>query len=278
MVRTSVGVWATLLAVAVAGTFAAEAPAPVPGQRSVIRFTQSPLQSADAEQVRARLSAVEDPPAYDVAREEFEVLLPADTDPTRPCGLFIWIGAGDIPAIPKDWEAELGRRGLIFIGARKSGNKRNIFDRMRMAIDANHNMRERYAIDGRRIYVSGFSGGSRVASMLGVCWAEMFSGTICFMGVNFYTDVTGEDGKVYTRNYLPADEVLALAKPYCRYALVTGDQDFNLANTRAVWQDGFQAEGFRHTKLLVAPNQGHGMPAVEWLAQALDAVEPPPGK
>ena len=245
----------------------------VPGSRGVIHFAESPMQSADAEQVRARLSALEDPPPYDVTKEEFEVLLPPDYQAGKSYGLFIWISAGDMPSIGKDWEAELAKRDIIFAGARNSGNKRNIFDRMRMAIDANHNMRQRYPIDGRRVYVSGFSGGSRVASMVGVCWAEMFSGTICFMGVNFYTDITGEDGKLYTLNYSPDDEVVGLAKRYCRYVLVTAERDFNLANTRGVWKDGFQAEGFQRSLLLEVPNHGHSPPSAEWLAKALDFVD-----
>ncbi|MBU6301477.1 MAG: hypothetical protein KGS60_07985 [Verrucomicrobia bacterium] len=243
------------------------------GKRGVLRFEDSPVQSADAEQVRARLSAIEDPPAYDVTREEFEVLLPAGFDPAKPHGLFIWISAGDSPSIPKEWETELARRDLIFAGARNSGNKRNIFDRMRLAVDANHHLRQLHQIDGRRVYVSGFSGGGRVASMVGVSWAEMFSGTLCFMGANFYTDVTGSDAKVYSRNYLPPDELKDLAKQYCRYVLVTGEKDFNLANTRGVYREGFQAEGFQKVKLLEIPAQGHAMPAAEWLGKALDFLE-----
>ncbi len=243
-----------------------------PGVRGVIRFEESPPQ-CQAEQVRARLSAVEDPPPYDVTKEEFEVLLPADYDEKTPHGLFIWVSAGDAPKIPVSWEKILAERHVIFVGARKTGNKRNIFDRIRLAIDANHNMRQRFEIDGRRVYVSGHSGGSRVASMLGVAWGEMFSGTVCFMGVNFYTDLEAEDGKVYGLSYLPVDQVLTLSKQFCRYALVTGEKDFNRANTRAAFANGFQREGFAHVKLLDVPGQGHGLPPAEWLGQALDFLD-----
>jgi len=239
------------------------------GARQVIQVQESPIQSSDAEQVRGRLSAVEDPPAYDVKKENFEVLVPADYDAKKPHGLFIWIGAGDSTAIPKEWEAILAKRHIIFVSAKNSGNNRNIFDRMRMALDANVNLRNLYNIDGRRVYVSGFSGGSRVASMLGVAWGEMFSGTVCFMGVNFYQDVTGEDGKTYTLNYVPVDEVLGLAKQYCRYVLVTGEKDFNLSNTRAAFKDGFQKEKFAKVKLIEAPGVAHQLPPAERLEEAL---------
>src|SRR5207248_2287400 len=115
--------------------------------------------------------------------------------PAEAWGLFIWISASDAPRIPADWEAVLAARKLLFIGAVQSGNKRDILDRIRLAIDANVGMRKRCRIDGRRVYVSGFSGGARVASMVGVAFADLFSGAMPFMGVNFYTELPAGDGK-----------------------------------------------------------------------------------
>lgn len=245
----------------------------VPGRQATVRFTTSPPQSSDPLQVRYRLMAAETPPDYDVAKESFEILLPATYRPDRPHGLFIWIPAGDSPAIPPDWQALLARHDIIYIGANQSGNRRNIFDRIRLAIDANHNTRQHLAIDGRRVYVSGFSGGSRVASMLGVAWGEMFSGTICCMGVNFYTDVTAPDGKVYGLSYLPDETLLPLVKANCRFALITGEKDFNLANTRGAYENGFVKEGFRHVELLEIPAHGHAAPPAEWLEKAIQFLD-----
>lgn len=242
--------------------------APKAGERGTIVIPTSPPQT-DAEQLRLRLHAKETPPAYDVAKEAFDVIVPKGVTADAPHGLFIWISAGDSTAIPKEWEAVLASQKLIFVSAKSSGNKRNLFDRMRMAIDANVHLRTLYPIDGRRVYVSGFSGGARVASMLGVCFAEMFSGTACFMGVNFYTDVTGEDGKTYGLNFIPDDEVVALAKRFCRYALVTSEKDFNLANTRAVLKQGFQQEGFANAQLFEVPVIGHQLPSADWLEKAV---------
>ncbi|MFT5467021.1 MAG: hypothetical protein ACI8UO_002124 [Verrucomicrobiales bacterium] len=245
---------------------------PKPGEKGVVRFAESPPQSAIADQIKFRLSASEDPGEYDVTKEEFEVLVPANYDEDTPHGLFIWIGAGG-PGIPKEWEAVLAEKDIILIAARNSGNKRDIFDRVRMAIDANINMRSLYNIDGRRVYVSGHSGGSRVASMLGVCWGDMFSGALCFMGVNFYTDLAAEDGKTYGLSYLPNEEILALSKKFCRYALVTAEKDFNLPNTRAAFTAGFQKEGFEAVEIFEVPEHGHGIPPAKWLCDALDFLD-----
>ena len=244
-----------------------------PGKRGVVRFSESPIQSSDKEQVALRLSAAETPPDFDITQEEFEILVPEDYDAMQPHGLFIWISAGKKPAIPAEWEPVLAENRLIFVGARNAGNSRNIFDRIRLAIDANHGLRQKYNIDGRRVYLSGFSGGARVASMAGVAWAEMFSGTVCFMGVNFYTDIEAEDGKVYGLNYIPDETLLGLAKKHCRYVLVTGEKDFNRPNTRGAFENGFQKAGFEHVKLIDIPKQGHKPPAAEGLQQAIEFLD-----
>jgi len=276
-VRTILWLLFPLLFVAARGQ---ETPAPgpplselKPGVRTTVRFTESPPQSADPVQVRYRLMAAEDPPAYDVSKESYECLLPAGWDGKSPLGLFIWIHSGDSPQIPKEWEQILTKHQLVFIGANRSGNPRNVFDRIRLAVDANHNVRQQLPIDGRRVYVSGFSGGSRVASMLGVAWGEMFSGTICCMGVNFYTDVAAPDGKVYGLSYLPDEELLPLVKKSCRFALITGEKDFNRANTLGAFENGFEKEGFAHARVFEVPGHGHSPPPADWLDQALSFVD-----
>jgi len=254
----------------------------VPGTHGTVKFAESPPQSADPDEVRARLSAAEIPPPYDVTKETFDILLPPKHDHATPHGLFVWVPAADQPGIPAEWEPVLARHRLIFIGAHRSGNRRNIFDRIRLAVDANHNARRFTAIDGRRVYVSGFSGGGRVASMLGVAWGDMFSGAIPCMGVNFYTDVTAPDGKTYTLNYRPDDALLDLVKRFCRFALITGEQDFNRANTLGVFENGFTAEGFRHARVFEVPGHGHQPPPAVWLDRAIAFLDegkdlsPPP--
>jgi hypothetical protein len=248
-----------------------------PGERTTIQFAESPPQ-IEAEQMQLRLHSKEVPGAYDVTKETFEILVPKDYKDAEPHGLFIWISASAAPSIPKEWEGVLAEKKLIFVGARNSGNPRDIFDRMRMAVDANFNLRKLYNVDGRRVYVSGFSGGSRVASMLGVCFAEMFSGTICFMGVNFYTDIPMGEGKAYPPGYIPDDQVLPLAKKFCRYVLVTGTKEMNHAETLSTYENGFRKEGFASVKLIDVPDQKHALPAAEWLRKAVEFLDEGKGR
>lgn len=260
----------TLLLCAATVAFAAD-PALAPGSQ-IIRFPASAVQSS-AEEVKARLHSIEDPGAFDITTEKFQLIVPKNYKPAEAWGLFIWISAGDDARIAPDWEAALAERKLLFIGAVQSGNKRNIFDRIRLAVDASVGMRKRCRIDEQRIYVSGFSGGARVASMVGVCFADLFSGALPFMGVNFYTDVVGSDGKKYGLSYLPDDEVLELARKKGRFVLFTAEKDFNRPNTLAAFEQGFQKEGFAAVTTLEVPALGHALPDGKWLAKGLDFLD-----
>jgi len=246
---------------------------PKPGEHTTITFSESPPHS-EALEVKIRLSAAETPPAYDVKKEAFDILLPKNYRDGDPHGLFIWISAGDKPSIPGEWEPVLAAKKLIFIGAHKSGNPRSVFDRMRLAIDANFNVRKLASIDPARVIVSGFSGGARVASMLGVCYADIFPATICCMGVNFYTDVATPDGKqTFRLGYLPHEDFVKMAKADCRYVLITGEKDFNLPNTQAVFANGFQKEGFQAVEMFNIPAQGHSPPTAGWLKKAIEFID-----
>ena len=244
-----------------------------PGVRSPISFKTSP-QVSDNEQLKMRMHAAETPPPYDVSMEKFDILVPKKYKKGDPHGLFIWVSPSPAPSISPEWEAVLADKKLIFVGAHNSGNNREVFARMRMAVDANDNLREIYDIDPARVYVSGFSGGGRVASMLGVTYADMFTGTIAFMGTNFYTDiVTLDKTEVFEARYIPHDEVAALAKTDCRYVLVTGEKDFNLKNTSAVFENGFKKEGFKSVELMNIPGQAHQPPKGEWLKKAIEFLD-----
>lgn len=251
---------------------AAEDPLPrTPGTHTV-GFTESAVQSG-ADEVKWRLHSIEQPAAFDIAKERFQLLIPKNYRAEEAWGLFIWISASPSPGIPADWAAALAARKLLFVGALQSGNQRDLFDRVRLAVDANVGLRRHYRVDARRVYVSGFSGGARVASMLGVAFADLFTGAIPFMGVNFYTELPMGDGKHFGISYLPDDDVLEIAKKKCRYVLVTGEKDFNRANTRAAHEHGFRKEGFTAVHYLEVPGLSHALPEAKWLEQGLDFLD-----
>ena len=249
----------------------ADLPPFAPGMHT-IQFPESSQQS-DAEEMKFRLHSMENPGPFDISLARFQLLVPKNYRPEEAWGLFIWISPSDSPKIPAEWEAVLAARKLLFVGAFQAGNPRNIFDRMRMAVDANVGMRKRCRIDSRRVYISGFSGGARVASMLGVAFPDLFTGTIPFMGVNFYTELPAENGKRLGISYIPDDQALDIAKKQCRYVLVTGEKDFNRVETHSAEENGFRKEGFTSVLCLEVPGLGHAMPPAEWLDKGLEFLD-----
>jgi dienelactone hydrolase len=242
------------------------------GVRSTITF-QEPTPQAGTEQLKLRLRLVDEPAPYDLSQETFEILVPKGYKEGDPHGLFIWISPGPKPNLNEEWEKVLAKEKLIFIGAVNSGNNRETPDRIRLAVDANHHLRQLYTVNPDRVYVSGHSGGGRVASMVGVAYADMFTGTASFMGANFFRTTQGKDGSIYEMRYFPHPEIAMIAQQQNRFALITGDKDSNLDNTRAVYEQGFKAEGFKEVKLFEIPNQGHNAPDAKWLGKVIQFLD-----
>ncbi len=243
-----------------------------------ITFNESSPDAAPEEVVR-RLFVDREPPAYDVATEKFRVWVPKSYAHDREWGLFVWVDAGDTPHIPQDWEKILAEHKLLAIAAYRSGNPRHPALRLRLAVDAAFNMQHRFNITPRRVYISGVSGGGRVASMIGIAYADAFSGTFPIVGASFYKPMPAPGGRVYPPSFAPDDRILARAKPRNRFVLMTGSKDFNRDNTKDIYRRGFKAEGFRRVLYLEVPDLGHALPSGEWFAKGLDFLDqdaPPP--
>jgi hypothetical protein len=243
-----------------------------------ITFEESSADTAPAEVVR-RLYGDQEPPAYDIASERFHVWVPKAYAHDREWGLFVWVDAGNTPRIPEDWEEVLSQHKLLAIAAYHSGNQRHIASRIQLAVDAAFNMRRRFNITPRRVYISGISGGGRVASMVGIAYADVFSGTFPIVGANFYKPIPATGGGHYPPVFAPVGTILAGAKERNRFVLLTGSKDFNRENTKDVYRRGFKAEGFRHILYLEVPGMGHALPSGEWFAKGLDFLDrddPPP--
>ncbi len=132
-------------------------------------------------------------------------------------------------------------------------------------------MRKLYKIDANRIYVSGFSGGGRVASMLAMTHPETFSGGIFVMGVSYWEPmkVPGDPAKSWGVGFgRPSDATLTLARERGRYALMTGEKDFNREQTTAYYETGYR-KVLQHVILLEEPKIAHTLPSEDWYEKAI---------
>jgi len=244
-----------------------------PGRRDV-QF-QQPAPYASSDELRRRFQVRAPMSAYDIRKERFHLIVPDNYSPGTNWGLFVWVSPSGSPKLPPDWEAALARHRLLSIGAYDGGNERNAFDRFRLAVDAAHNIRQRFRTDPKRAYVSGFSGGGRVASMLAVAYGDIFTGTIPICGVNFYSDLPGEENGIFAGSYKPEAAIVAVARQRGRFALITGENDPNRASTRATYEHGFKEQRFNHVNYFEVPGMGHAMPSAEWVEKALDFLDQP---
>jgi hypothetical protein len=241
--------------------------------RSDVQFSEPAPYGSDAELGR-RLGIQGVPLSkHDLTKEKFRTIVPEDYSTNSDWGLLVWISPSDSAWIPSDWEPEMAKHHLLFVGAYNSGNNRSTIDRMRLALDATCNMCRRFKIDRKRIYLGGFSGGARTASMVGVAYADVFTGTLCVCGVDFYQNVPAAVGQYYPTVYLPDPRIVSLAKKNGRFVLLTGENDMNRTNTKDIFEKGFRREGFSHVLYLEVPGMKHAIPGATDLNMALEFLD-----
>jgi len=234
-----------------------------------LHFTQTAPYS-DAESIAKHFGYKVPLPDYAITNELFALKVPGISPTNESWGLLVWISPADQPTVPADWESELAKQHLLFVSAYHSGNGRHPLDRFRLALDATCNMCRRYTVDRQRIYIGGFSGGARMASMLGVAYADVFTGTLCLCGVNFYADIPTAGSQYYPATFTPNPGVLLLGKRGGRFVLLTGEHDENRDNTAQIFDKGFKREGFRNVRYVEVPGLRHEMPSAKTLATALE--------
>jgi len=214
-------------------------------------------------------------PDYDVKLERYRLVVPATYSTNAAWGLLVWISPENEAQVPPDLAAELGSHRLLVVSAYKSGNDRHPLDRFRLALDATCNMCRNYPIDRKRIFIGGFSGGGRIASMLGVAYGDLFTGTLCVCGVNFYRPLQSPEGEQYPATYSPDPGAWARAKQVGRFVLITGETDPNRRSTKCVAESGFKRDGFKNVRYVEVPGLGHATPDAGVFRSALDYLALP---
>jgi predicted esterase len=209
---------------------------------------------------------------YTLADESFELFVPPGCSVENPHGLLVWISPGRSD-LPRDWFAVLERHKLIWICPNNAGNGRHFLARIGLALDAVHNAKATQPIDPKRIYVSGFSGGGRVASLVALTYPDVVTGAVPMMGVNFYRPLpAGGDNKYFRPGAArPIDPILNQARRV-PMVLMTGERDMNQPQTKATFE-ALQKDRFAQVSYIEVPGIGHDMPAVEWLDKALVTLD-----
>ena len=136
---------------------------PLSNNLEMARRLLSPLTAARIpEQLAATGKSLADQP-IDLANERFRIYVPR-TAPAAGYGVLVFIPPWDDDHIPPGWTDILESRGVIFVSGGRTGNDATSLGRREpLALLAAYNVMRRYKVDPRRVYICGFSGGSRVA-------------------------------------------------------------------------------------------------------------------
>jgi len=152
----------------------------------------------------------------DPAQERFVLHVP----PVQPEGgyaVLVFVPPWQQAKIPSGWTEALDRLGVIYVSAARSGNEEiTLARREPLALIAAANVMAWYPVDPAKVFVGGFSGGSRVAERLALGYPDLFRGALLDAG----SDRIGEGDPP-----LPPDDLLARFRAESRLVFVTGEAD-----------------------------------------------------
>ncbi|MCZ6890062.1 MAG: hypothetical protein O7H39_16370, partial [Gammaproteobacteria bacterium] len=183
---------------------------------------------------------------------EWAVFVPRSYDATTAAGLMVYVSPAPSGQVPPAWRTPIADHNLIWIAANNSGNDVAAGKRGTYALLGRLIADQMYRIDKARIYVSGFSGGGRIASIVAAEHADLFNGAIYNSGANFLADAEQSHLDFMRRN---------------RYVFISGTGDFNLRDTRLV-HNSYKNAGIENIKLIVINGMGHENPDARHFSEA----------
>lgn len=207
-------------------------------------------------------SADPPPPAlldagYDSAKQRFDLYLPPRKDAKQPVGAVVFVSPGDDAGGWKAFEPTCTKLGLAYIAVRNAGNNVPPPKRVRIVLDCLDEVRRHVPLDPDRTYLSGFSGGGRIACLIGFALPEHVGGVLPL----------GAGGELRPEPWLrhrAADRLSA--------ALVTGTTDFNRGEVEQ-WRGPLWRDLGIRTRVWVQPGLGHAIPSSATLGQAVAWLE-----
>ena len=218
--------------------------------RQVLKLTPADLLSESAvRNIESVVAATE--------TIEWQAYVPPTYDPARPAGLLVYVSPTQSGEIPRGWSDILDRHNVIWIAADRSGNSELVARRVLLALLATAAARKRYAIDPERTYISGLSGGGKVASMVATDQAQLFRGAIYNCGVELWDSDAPHQLEEMRRNH---------------YVFITGTHDQALEPTKKAYR-AYKRAGVENAKLKVIRHMTHRNPDAYNFEAALEYLD-----
>ena len=231
----------------------------------------SPLTAARLETQLAQAGTPMAGYSINLAEERFVVYVPARR-PQEGYGCLVFVPPWQDARVPSGWAAALDRFGMIFVSAARSGNTEVVGRREPLALLAAENISRRYPIDPARVYVGGFSGGSRLALRLALAYPDVFRGAV----LNAGSDPIGGP-----EIPLPPRDLLFRFQSASRVVYLTGDRDSVAAADDRVSVHALHQWCVSAVDSYVVPQVAHEVASPEALSWALGKLDkskgPDPG-
>ncbi len=171
----------------------------------------------------------------------------------NPPGVLVYISPVKSAELDQDWAATLNQQNMIYIAAHDSGNETLVNRRMLMGLMALTVLKKTINYDKTQVFISGFSGGGRVASMLAGQYPAIFKGGLYICGVN----------KLSKRQNSKLNQLKEN-----RYVFLTGSGDFNRNETRSIYRN-YKRAGIEESKLMIIQGLSHEHPNADQFNQAI---------
>jgi len=183
----------------------------------LMRRMASPLTRLAEERTLASSGTTLARHPLDFASERFLIYQPAAPPPPQGFALLVFVPPWQDARLPPGWAMVLERLGVVFITAARSGNDESpVGRRVPLALLAAAEARRRLPIDPERVYVGGFSGGSRIALRIALAYPDVFRGAILDAG----SDPVGTP-----QVPLPPQDLLTLFQSQTHLVYITGERD-----------------------------------------------------
>ena len=205
--------------------------------------------------------------SIDLAKERFALYVPSGAAPAAGYGLLVFVPPWEQAVIPAKWLPVLARHDLIVVTAAQSGNAASVVERrMPLALTGYENVRKRYPLDPARVYVGGFSGGSRVAQRLALAFPDVFRGAL----LNSSSDPIGTPLVP-----LPDAGLFRQFEERTRLVYATGSDDEAALGSDRHSRDSEQALCFTDIETFTMHGRAHVPADPSTLEHALDALDAP---
>ena len=195
-----------------------------------------------------------------IAKDEniaLEIQVPENYNSENPPGIMVYTSPQNQINIPRGWLELMDTENLIWVAARESGNKTFITKRILLTLAGLQYVQENFSINSNRVYISGLSGGGRIASMVATQYPQFFKGAIYNCGVNFWNDINEEQLNLIKNN---------------RFVFLTGTDDFNLNDNKKVYAK-YKKANVKNIDLMIIPRMGHTNPKKNRFAKAINFLD-----